>query len=187
MNKFLFKILLTCLLYVLYPQVSQAETAVEFRTAAFIPTNKLFREIYGHVGASYQLEASTDMWGCLQGWVNLEFFPKTGHVKHCGKSKLDIYNFSFGPKYLLPLTQQTEAYAGFGLNMSTICIRNRGCDDHRTSKFAFGGVLKSGIHIYLPNNMLLDLFCDYLYQRVHFQKNVNIGGFKTGVGIGVRF
>ncbi len=33
----------------------------------------------------------------------------------------------------------------------------------------------------------VDVFADYLYQLVRFDKHVDIGGFKTGFGVGYQF
>jgi len=182
-----FRALLFFSIYWISPLSAQLDTTIEFRTAAFFPTDNLFRHIYGTAGPSFQFEGAYRFCGCYQGWINLDLFTKTGHVKHCGKTTIDIYNMSFGPKYLYPIYNCVDAYGGIGLSLARVHINNHSCGNGKESKLGVGGILKSGINIYLDYNLVLDVFCDYLFQRARFRQNVDVGGFKLGAGIGVRF
>lgn len=78
---------------------------------------------------------------------------------------------------------------GAGPSFGRIWLKNKPHyrEDERTTKTVFGGVVKSGIYYTITDCLFLDLFVDYLYQPVHFDKHVNIGGVKIGAGIGVKF
>lgn len=162
---------------------------VEIRSAAFFHSSKRFREIYGNVGCSYQLEASTYLCSCLDGWANLDWFSKHDKPKACpGNTRVSIANISLGVKYPYQLCENYIAYVGIGPSLSEVWLKNHSqCEHERVSKVAFGGVLKTGIYCFITCDIFLDLFIDYLYQPIHFDKQVDIGGLKTGVGIGMQF
>lgn len=59
------------------------------------------------------------------------------------------------------------------------------CTHETLSKWVAGGVLKSGMYVWINQCAFVDLFVDYLYQPVHFETHVDIGGVKVGAGLGV--
>lgn len=161
----------------------------EFRYGAFFHTSKRFREIYGNVGASYQLEASTHVYNCLDGWVNLDWFNDHGKPEKCnGNTTVNIANVSLGLKYPYCFCEKYIAYIGIGPSIGRIWLKNKSrCEHEKISKLAIGGLLKTGIYCFITCNIFVDLFIDYLYQPVHFEKDVDIGGIKPGIGIGIQF
>lgn len=177
-----------------------AESRVEVRADAFIPSNKLFREIYGDVNASYGIEASAGLIDCFEGWVNFDWFSKDGrsHVERnesdiegCGhdSTRAEIANFSFGLRLPYDLCSSFTPYAGIGPSFSRIWIKNKGLCHSKEARWACGGIVKLGVYYDFCNCFFLDVFVDYLYQPVNFKHrhHVDIGGFKTGAGIGYRF
>lgn len=175
-----------------------AETTVEVRADAFFPASKLFRKIYGNTAASYGVEASTNFNNCCEClncwdvWANFDWFSKHGESANCNSrhTRVKIANFSCGIKFPFHLFECDSfvPYAGIGPSFTRIWLKNKTqCSKENHSKFAFGGIAKFGINYYFSNCMFLDVFVDYLYQPVHFHHEVNIGGFKTGAGIGMRF
>ncbi len=188
MNKLTFRLLFLFLLGNLFSLMA-VETTWEIRSAAFFPSSHRFREIYGNVCLSLQLEASAKLYDCADGWANLDWVSKNGKSDGFNDStKVSIANFSFGIKFPYQLCEQFTAYIGIGPSLSRIWLKNKSQCGHETvSKWAIGGVLKTGIYYYINNCVFIDVFLDYLYQPVPFETHVNIGGFKTGLGLGVRF
>lgn len=162
---------------------------VEIRSGAFFHSSKRFREIYGNVGGSYQLEASTRLCNCWNGWANLDWFSDHGKSKECKvKTNVNVASLSFGLKYPYQFCERYIAYVGIGPCISKIWLKNRSQFEHeKVSKSAVGGVLKTGICYFITCSIFLDVFVDYLYQPVHFEKRVDIGGIKAGIGVGSRF
>lgn len=160
---------------------------VEIRSAAFFHSSKRFREIYGNVGGSYQLEVSTYLCDNFVSWVNFDWYSKHKKSKECA-SRIRIENISFGIKYPYQFCNFT-AYVGIGPSISRVFLKNktRCCRRERLSKLAFGGILKTGVNYFITEDVFLDLFFDYLYQPIHFDTWVDIGGIKTGVGVGIGF
>ncbi|HEV8051792.1 MAG TPA: hypothetical protein VGP47_04795 [Parachlamydiaceae bacterium] len=189
------------LLILLNFSLLSAESSVEIRADAFIHSSKLFRKIYGDVGTSYGIEASTPLVNCFDGWVNFDWFTKNGR-SHVDKSegngnseacrgnttKVRIANFSFGLKFPYEFCGSFSPYVGIGSSLSRINIKNKSfCCHNKSSKVAFGGVVKLGIYWRFFECMFLDVFVDYLYQPIKFHKRVDVGGLKTGAGLGISF
>lgn len=184
----------------------QAETTIEVRAAAFFPSTHLFRSLYGNVNPSYSIEGATSLnfGGCdsecdpcnsggLLAFANFDWFNKNGHSK-CGhdSTRVRIGNFSTGLKYAYAFNRCVEAYLGIGPSVSKIWIHNsyECSSSHRNKeRWVVGGVVKLGVNYDFNECMYVDLFVDYLYQPVHFNQHhhVDIGGFKTGIGLGARF
>lgn len=172
-----------------YPLFAEFQSSIEIRSAAFFHSSGRFREIYGNVGASYQLEASTKLYDCLDGWANLDWFSKHGKSEGFNDpTRASIANISLGIKFLYPFCEKFTAYIGIGPTLSRIWLKNKSQCSHETvSKWAIGGVLKTGVYYFICDRAFIDVFVDYLYQPVHFETHVDVGGLKMGVGIGVKF
>lgn len=173
----------------IHPLFAEFQSSVEIRSAAFFHSSERFREIYGNVGASYQLEASTKLYDCLDGWANFDWFSK--HGKSDGfndPTRVSIANISLGVKFPYQICEKFTAYIGIGPSLSRIWLKNKSqCSHENISKWAIGGVLKTGVYYFISERVFIDVFVDYLYQPVHFETHVDIGGFKTGAGLGVKF
>jgi hypothetical protein len=177
-----------------------AETKLEVRADAFFHASKLFRKIYGDVGASYGVEASTTLgcWENFEGWVNFDWYCEHGrsHVPHHNKSekcrgsptRIRIPNFSFGVKYVYQTCGCFAPYIGVGPSFSRVRLKNKSfCTHEEVSKYAYGVLGKVGVYYYFNRCTFVDVFVDYLYQPVHFHKQIDVGGLKTGLGVGVIF
>lgn len=165
------------------------ESSLEIRSSAFFHSAKRFREIYGNVSGSYQLEASTSLCNCLEGWTNFDWYTKHGKSKGLeDPTRVSIANISIGIKFPSMCCECFMPYVGLGASLSGIWLKNKSHCTHETvSKLAVGGVIKTGICYFFTGHTFIDVFVDYLYQPVHFKKHVDIGGLKTGIGLGVRF
>lgn len=141
------------------------------------------------MGTSYEVEASTKLSPCFDAWVNFDWFSKHGqsHGFH-NPTRVSIANVSTGLKLPYQFCEQFAVYIGVGPSFSNISLKNKSrCTHENLSKLAIGGIFKTGIYYYFNECSFLDLFVDYLYQPVYFKKHVDIGGFKTGAGLGIKF
>lgn len=171
------------------PLFAEFQSSVEIRSAAFFHSSERFRKIYGNAGASYQIEASTRLCSCLDGWANFDWFSRHGRSGgFCDPARASIANVSFGIKAPYQFCDQWMVYIGVGPSLSRIWLKSKSqCSHESVSKLALGGVLKTGVNYCIFRNIFMDVFVDYLYQPVHFKTHVDIGGFKTGAGLGVKF
>lgn len=123
---------------------------------------------------------------------------------HHPSTRVHVANFSAGIKFPFEICPCLIGYLGVGPSVGGIWIRNHthhnnherrhNHNHHRIrrhtekrSKAAIGVVAKSGINYYFTPCAFIDLFVDYLYQPVHFRKQIDIGGLKAGGGIGFAF
>lgn len=195
MNKKLLAITSSLVLANVVPAL--AETTIELRSAAFFPMSHRFREIYGTVGVEYELEVShTIPCSCWEIWTNLSWYPKHGHVgRSCGSSHVDVTNLSFGLQKSCQICDCFYWYAGIGPTFGWVFVENKrkccssGCsrEDDNDSAIAVGGIVKGGLKYYVACNLFFDLFVDYLYEPAFFHDTVDVGGFRTGLGLGFSF
>ncbi|MBS0629304.1 MAG: hypothetical protein JSS30_03660 [Verrucomicrobia bacterium] len=195
MNKKLFAITSALLLTSVTPAL--AETRVEFRSAAFFPMEHRFRSIYGTVGADYELQVTqSNPCNCFEVWANFTWYPKSG--SRCGNTNITVINGSFGIDYMWQFCNCFNFYAGIGPifgavfveNKFSNCSSNNGCNRKDDSEWAgaVGGIIKTGIIYYVTCCLFLDLFVDYFYEPAFFKhRTADVGGFRTGLGIGLAF
>lgn len=176
------------------------EATIEVRTAAFYHTSKQYRDIYGDWDPSYQVEVSVSCNCCYALWANFSWFQSHGRsvsLNNCSSvipctdcsgsdnTKAEVGNLSFGIKFPFCICECLLGYVGIGPSIGYIRINNDGFDD--SSKYAFGVIVKTGLNYYITQCLFLDLFVDYLYEPVHFDTQIDIGGLMAGVGLGLRF
>lgn len=188
MNKWL----LTCLLLLSargFALADDMNTTLKARLAAFYPTEDRYRHVYGSSMASYQLEATTKYNECYDIWANVDWLNKNGKSNQLRYfTTIKVTNLSFGISIPYKISDKFSAYAGIGAAIGHVYIHNRFTSAHRNEKkFAGGLALKSGLIYEVTCRVFLELFLDYTYQPVQFRRTVDIGGIKTGFGIGSRF
>lgn len=170
--------------------LSGAENKLELRASAFVPSSKLFREIYGTVGPDFQLEYSYYKNKRPEIWGNFASFYKHG----CSTgmkipTKIFIENISFGLKFRYYIDDSFFCYLGVGPSFGLTRIKNRSFipSNNNIFKAALGGIVKSGVCYYEDEHLFFDIFLDYLYQPVNLDHTVDIGGTKIGAGWGYSF
>ncbi len=179
------KILYPTLIFLLLcftPHLSEARLSIEVRSTAFFPLSSKFQRVYGDILPSTQLELNkTFFCKCCKIWFNVDEFYWSRQRKGCGRTDINILTFSIGPKYVHSFCDCFELYAGIGLGVACGRIHN-----HHASKeydTSAGLIVKLGVDYFLNESFFLDIFCDYNYQP-SFRNHIDIGGFKTGIGIG---
>lgn len=171
--------------------------SVELRYAAFLHTSKTFRDIYGTINQSFQVEASTplrlhdlpDLWCGLDLWGNFDYSQKQGKSIFAGDyTRVRLSTFSAGLKQSYQIDPTVNGYVGIGPSFAIVSLKNRGFFlNEDFSKSSLGVVLKFGVNYLLTSQIFIDLFIDYLYQPVRYQDDIDVGGFKPGIGIGMLF
>jgi hypothetical protein len=172
------------------PLMADVENSLEFRVAAFFHSSKLFRHIYGNSSACYQVEANVKIAEGFSFWTNVDWFSKHGHsIGLRNGTRVNIVNVGVGVKYFFKNCSCVLPYVGLGMCVGSIWVRNHSQFVDDASKAVVGGVAKAGLYYPLNKYVFLDAFVDYNYQPVHFSRHhcVDIGGVKTGLGIGTHF
>ena len=157
------------------------------RLGIFFPVDNLFQEIYG-IGPTYEVEVTGDLSPSFATWGNFNAYTMNGRSLGGGDpTDILITNFSFGTK-IKRTYRFVQGYAGLGCVLSGLFIDNHNticCK--KTSKFAVGGVIKLGLQRYLTRALFLDYFLDYYIQPVKFDTRREVGGWRTGFGLGYGF
>ena len=169
--------------------IANNKSNIEVRAAGFYHSSELMREIYGNTGISYQVEASTQFLEKLMGWANFSWFSDNGKSIGFGdETKVQIPNFSIGIKFPYQLSPSIIPYVGIGPSLGRISLKNKGeCCDESVSKYAIGGIVKAGSYFQMNKRLYINIFADYLYQPVHFETTVDLGGVQFGGGVGIKF
>jgi len=160
------------------------------RGAAFIPTNSLFREIYGSAAGNFDAEIAMNIGDCLQVWANFDYTGIDGNsLNFCNPTSINIFSGSFGLKAPFDTNDWSCVYLGFGPAIGGIQIKDNsqfsGCSNN--TKAFVGFVAKFGVDFFFANCWFVDFFADYTYQKVSFQKLVDASGVRIGAGIGCTF
>lgn len=172
--------------------------SIEFRVAAFIPTNKRVRNVYSDVWADYQLQIGKRFCNDWQVFAEFSGFEKEGHRSFCSKPKLRIFPITLGGKYFFNLCSNLDAYVGGGVVYSFLRIKDGSSFiHHHISKDRVGGVIKTGLTYTFCNCWFVDVFADYLFQHFSYhnvscnpfisRRTSDFSGFKVGGGIGYNF
>lgn len=178
-----------CVGYFLAPfelSASAANTA-EFRVAGFFPQGKRFRSIYGDSCADYQF-CGTLALGCrFEVWGEVDYLTDSTS-SDCYKTRVQIVNPSIGIRYVQPFGCNFDGYIGTGLSVPVVTLKNRSCcGNEDLTKTAWGSLSKLGVRYWFCDRFFLDAFVDYLYADAHYSRHQNVGGIKTGIGIGSKF
>lgn len=176
---FVLALLLCCL-----PRISEAVLSVEIRSAAFFPLSSKYQKVYGDVHPCYEIEINKTLCNCYKAWVNVDALHASKKRSCCEKTNLDVLNFSLGLKLIRSFCKCLEGYVGVGIGAAWARIHNH----HYSKEYSTSAVVvaKLGCNYFLKESVFIDLFVDYNYQPA-FRNRVDIGGFKTGIGIGYAF
>lgn len=199
MKKILFIICCVCGFSQAQAVGEDLKNKTEVRSAAFIPASQMFREIYGDVLPSLQIEQARGFKHptYLEIWGNFEWIFANGNgIPSCGKSHIDIFNISIGLKSIGSVYQDwIYLYAGLGADLGITYIKNQAdcckkCHSQQHTSdwnIGVGGIAKTGCQIFVTPHFYFDIFADYLYLPIKFQNTKDIGGLKVGLGLSGRY
>ncbi len=181
--------------------VSHAKDIIlEVKGAGFIPSNKIYKKIYGNSGI-FGLEGTFNL-GCdyLYGFISLDFVHKKGKsIGLCNPTKINLFELGLGLKCLVPFCDAGDAY--FGLGILPTHVKTNDCSPFVipvNKKWTVGGIAKFGVLFNIGCNFILDLFVDYAFVRARFCCSQSKTGFVEprtahlnatiiGGGLGYRF
>lgn len=168
----------------------------EVKAAYFYPLDSRFRKIYSG-GGLYSFEATFSCWDCFYPWISAGGFWKSGRsIGEKDKTEIVMIPLGVGLKYLF-CCGCFNPYIGAGLAVTYLHT-----DDHspfvkkNNSGWGVGGIAKVGNLYYFCESFFIDIFADYTYMKVDFDKvsdpfviglNANVSGFSFGGGLGFCF
>jgi outer membrane protein len=171
--------------------------SLQLRVAEFIPSSSIVKDIYSHHWEEIQMEAATPISCNWDAFLNMSYFEKKGHSLGLrDDTKISLFPISLGVKYNFRLASCLDIYAGLGLSYSSLRIHDKSpCVQRHIHKQEFGALAKTGVLYFFQEDVFLDCFVDYLFQHFNFsgrrhrveRHDLNISGFKVGIGMGKIF
>lgn len=173
---------------------------VEFKAGYLFFTDSDVRRVYGNGAFDIQLGATYPIWSLGCGWTlnaygAVEYFQQSG--KSSGDQKTSIWSIpvNIGIKPVYAINDSLQYYFAIGPryfyfhqhNDSSYVFRNK-------SKSGWGLFVNTGFNYIFCDHFVIDLFGEYSYAKVHFHgkdsiytRNIQIGGFTVGGGLGYQF
>jgi hypothetical protein len=166
----------------------------EFKMGYFRPGDKVLRHIYNEGLLDLQLTSSFRVWKPLYIYGAVEYISAEGRsIGGHEKTHLRLVPLSLGVQYILPITFDCKYYLTVGPRLFFFHQKNHSRGVPSTvNKWGCGGFVNTGFMYYLSHHIIIDVFGEYSYMRMHFEshrKNVSgntlqVGGLTLGAGIG---
>lgn len=178
------------LLFLLLPSLLVGgNLSTELRVGYFYPSSHVVRDIYRRGGVEPEIELSARFCQNWLLWANGNMFLRRGSSIGGGnRTWLHVFPLSLGVKYELPMTDCSAFQLGIGASYTTIDIHDDiANDDNHFWRNLWGVVGKSSFVYYFNETFYSDLFLDYYYTRTSHHQPLNMGGLRTGLGVGINF
>jgi len=162
---------------------------IDGRAYGFYPSGELFRHVFDKWQVGYQVEAGQIFLKNYEVWANMDWLATDGRtMKFHLKTRFRTFNLSFGAKNIFRVHKRIKLYLGLGINRANVHF-DFPFPEHtvRAHTTGIGGVAKLGIYLEPVNHLFFDFFVDYLYQKINLDGDIQVGGIKSGGGIGFCF
>lgn len=168
-------------------------------------------------GFGCECEKNWRVWAGVSGFSvsgrsYLSCYDQFGHSADCysfggysgsgfrDRTTLRMIPINLGVKYLFDINPCISVYLGGAACYSFLRIRDHSEYVHEhVRKNDWGGLIQSGVYYHVTPSVFVSAFADYLFQRFHFsshyashsryveRNDLNMNGYKLGVGVGVTF
>lgn len=167
---------------------SAFDIGAKLKLSYFRPFNEYFHEIYVH-GIMFGGELNIGIFGPLEAWLGASYFSKEGELTVTGeKTKLQIIPIGGGIKYNFSI-EDWIIYVGVGLNNYHYKEESETFGKTEKNGLGFLGMIEAAKKI--TGGLFLSLHVEYSYCKMQPDDPVleafNIGGIKTGIGLGYKF
>lgn len=182
--------------------VSANRPLLEVKTGYFFFSNLHMRKIYDKDGWDIQLCATYPLWNLNCRWTlnaygAVEYFYKSGQSIN-GHQKTSLWSvpINIGLKPSYAINANMDYYFAIGPRYFTIHQHNRSSYVYKNkSKNGLGFFANTGFNYSLCNHFVIDVFGEYSYAKMHFYagkscvytRNIQVGGFTFGGGLGYEF
>jgi outer membrane protein W len=160
------------------------------------------RKVYDRGGFDIQLCASYPLWNLTSRWTlnaygAVEYFHRSGQsINGYQKTSLWSVPINIGLKPVYAMNGNMQYYFAIGPRYFYIHQRNHSPYVYKNkSRNGLGFFVNTGFNYVLCNHFVIDIFGEYSYGKMHFHsgksrvytRNIQIGGFAFGGGIGYSF
>lgn len=189
--------MLNKIIFFLLPlSIYAANGTVQIRAGYYYPESNLMRKLYHSGGAEEEIEGAVEIYEDLSLFLNGNFFVRSGHsVGLETPTSVQIYPLSLGLKYNFHITPIVDLYLGAAPTYTWAIFHDKSpYVQEKVHTSACGVVGKTGALFFFNQRLFFDLFFDYYYTNLSgphssgtTSTSVNSGGFRTGLGCGVKF
>ncbi|MBI2743779.1 MAG: hypothetical protein HYX48_07685 [Chlamydiales bacterium] len=170
---------------------------VEAKVGYFFFADSKMRKIYDRGGLDLQLSGSYPVWRWLQVYGSIEYLERHGRsLNDHQRTSIWEIPLSLGLKPVLKICPQVHAYFTVGPRYFFVHQDNTSSYvDRDVNSNGLGGFVNTGFNFFPIPHLLLDVFGEYSYKRIHahsskrnvYTREIQVGGFAFGVGIGYAF
>ncbi len=175
--------------------LSAYQGMTELRVGYFYPVSGVIRDIYGG-GIEGELETAVRLYAGLHLFANGGIFVKDGHSLGLdNRTQIKLFPLSLGLKYNFRISSIWEFYLGAAPTYTWAYFHDHSSFvKQHVHKSAFGAVGKMGFLYTFKKIGFADFFFDYYYTEISGTHSSgvtgtsrDIGGFRTGLGLGVKY
>jgi len=176
---------------------TKVQPSIEFKAGYFFFASSKMRDVYNQGGIDLQLCGAYPIWKGLEIYGSVEYLERSGHsLSSHRKTSLWEIPVNLGLKPVITICEQVQWYFTLGPryfyvhqhNDSPYVNRNEG-------KSTVGMFANTGFNFIFWKHLLLDVFGEYSYGKIHFHtsklgvqtRDLQIGGFTFGGGLGYAF
>jgi hypothetical protein len=175
---------------------------VEFKAGYFFFSNSTMRKIYDKGGldiqlcGSYSLRSFSDRWD-LALYAAVEYWSRSGKSLNEGQgTSLWSIPVNIGLKPIYAVTPSIDYYFAIGPRYFYIHQHNNSSYVYKNQSGSdLGFFVNTGFNCLVYNHFVIDVFGEYSYAKMDFYngnssiytKNMQVGGFTFGGGLGYEF
>lgn len=179
-----------------------SQSFLEVKAGYFFFSNSKMRKIYDKGGLDVQLSTSYPLWNLTNRWSlnaygSVEYFHVLGEsINEHQKTSLWSVPANIGLKPVYAINANTQYYFAIGPRYYYIHQHNHSSNVYENrSRNSFGFFVNTGFNYALCNRFVIDIFGEYSYAKMRFHagnsrvytRNIQIGGFTFGGGLGYEF
>ena len=175
----------------------QIQPVLEFKSGYFFFADDKMSDVYDEGGLDLQISGSYPVWKWLQIYGSVEYISRHGKSLH-GHQKTRIWEYplSVGLKSVVEICKSTQYYLTIGPRYFFVHVHNNSpFIDREMNENGIGGFVGTGFNFLPMEHLLIDVFGEYSYCKLHFHPSkehtygraAQVGGFAFGVGIGYAF
>ncbi len=170
---------------------------IEAKAGYFFFSSSTLRKIYKKGGLDLQLSGSYPIWKYLQVYGSVEYQARSGQLLN-SSAKTHIWTLpvSFGLQPVVVICQKIHYYLTLGPRYIFVHQTNDSPYlDKIVTHSGVGGFANTGFHFFPIPHLVIDIFAEYSYKRMHFHghrtnvvgQTIQVGGFAFGAGLGYNF
>jgi len=178
-------------------QSDEIQPTIEFKTGYFFFSDHRMRKVYDKGGLDLQIAGSYPIWKWLQIYGSVEFIERHGQsLNDHQKTRIWEYPISLGLKSVAKLSKNIQYYFTIAPRYFFVHAHNNSpFMDRKMNQNGIGGFVGTGFNFLPTPHLLIDVFGEYSYCKLHFHthkknttgRSVQVGGFAFGVGLGYAF